>query len=168
MLIRSATEKDLSAILKIINHEILYTTSLYHYDPRTEEQQLQWFREKQENNFPIIVAEIENEVIGFGSYGTFRPWAAYRFSVEHSIYVHKDFQGQGVGKVLMVHLIELAKKEGYRTMLAGVDASNTASVAFHKKFGFKEVGIFKQVGYKFDKWLDLTFLQLLFQEESSG
>ncbi|MBG47306.1 MAG: GNAT family N-acetyltransferase [Pseudozobellia sp.] len=164
MQIRDAQEKDIRSILEIINFEILNTTALYHYEPRTLNQQLEWFKDKKKSNFPVLVAEDESGIIGFGSYGTFRPWAAYQFSIEHSIYVHKDSQGKGVGNVLMTELIKKAKQEGYHTMLAGVDASNEASVAFHKKFGFKEVGIFKQVGYKFDKWLDLNFLQLLLKE----
>ena len=109
---------------------------------------------------PVIVAEIDNEVVGFGTFGIFRPWPAYQFSVEHSIYVHKNARSKGIGKSLLTELIVLAKNGGYHTMIAGVDGSNKGSFEFHKKFGFEEIGTFKEVGFKFAKWLDLRFLQL--------
>jgi phosphinothricin acetyltransferase len=109
---------------------------------------------------PVIVAEKDNEVVGFGTYGIFRPWDAYRFSVEHSIYTHHNFRGMGIGKLIMTELIKLAIEQGFHTMIAGVDASNKGSYGFHKKFGFQEIGTFKEVGYKFDRWLDLVFMQL--------
>ena len=158
--IRQAEEKDVSAILKIVNHEILNSTVVYHYNVRTLDQQLNWFKEKMKNKLPVFVAEKNSKVIGFGTYGIFRPWEAYKFSIEHSIYVDKNSRGLGVGKRLMKELINLATNEGYHTMIAGVDASNKKSVEFHENFGFKEVGTFKEVGFKFNKWLDLVFMQL--------
>lgn len=158
--IRQAEKKDVSRILEIVNYEILNSTVVYDYKERTYEQQLEWFEQKQIHGMPIIVAEDKNRVIGFGTYGIFRPWAAYKFSVEHSIYVDKDSRAHGIGKRLLTKLIEMAKENGFHTMIAGVDCSNERSVGFHKKFGFEEIGTFKEVGYKFDKWLDLKFLQL--------
>ncbi|HMB99863.1 MAG TPA: GNAT family N-acetyltransferase [Flavobacteriaceae bacterium] len=158
--IRQANHKDIPSILKIVNHEILNSTVIYDYIERTLEQQIEWFEQKRKNNMPVIVAVNENNIIGFGTYSIFRPWEAYKLSLEHSVYVDKDCRSQGIGKLLMTELINLAKKEGYHTMIAGVDASNKESVEFHKKFGFKEIGIFKEVGYKFDRWLDLIFMQL--------
>ena len=102
--------------------------------------------------------------VAYGSYGIFRAWEAYKFSVEHSIYVQQDFQGQGIGKQLLIALVERAKKDGFHTMIAGIDADNEKSYAFHKKLGFVEVGKFKEVGYKFDRWLDLVFMQLMLDE----
>ena len=163
--IRPAQEKDVSKILDIINYEILNSTVVYDYNERTYNQQLQWYKNKIKTHFPVIVSEIDDKVVGFGTYGIFRPWDAYKHSLEHSIYVEKDFRSQGIGKILMTELIKLAKKEGYHTMIAGVDAANNKSVEFHKKFGFKEIGVFKEVGYKFDKWLDLIFMQLFLNEE---
>jgi len=159
--IRQAEKKDINNILDIVNYEILNSTVLYDYKERTLDQQLQWFTQKQTDKMPVIVAETENEVIGFGTYGIFRPWAAYQFSVEHSIYVHHNSRGNGIGKLLLSKLIELAKEQKYHTMIAGIDGSNEGSCEFHKRFGFKEIGVFKEVGFKFDKWLDLRFLQLL-------
>ncbi len=160
VLIREAEQKDVQKILEIINHEILNATVVYDYDARTYEQQLNWFHKKKEDGYPIFVATENNEVIGYGTYGIFRAFQGFKYSVEHSIYVHKNGRGKGIGKLLLNHLIKSAKKQNYHVMIAGVDASNKASVQFHEKFGFTTVGIFKEVGFKFDKWLDLHFLQL--------
>jgi len=154
--IRQAEIKDINNILEIVNYEILNSTVLYDYEERTFEQQLKWFEKKQADKMPVIVAENKNGVIGFGTYGIFRPWAAYQFSVEHSIYVNNNSRGNGIGKRLLSRLIELAKEQEYHIMIAGIDGSNEGN----KKFGFKEIGTFKEVGFKFDKWLDLRFLQL--------
>lgn len=160
-MIRDAVLSDVNAILEIVNHEIKTSTVLYDYNERTLAFQQQWFLKKQADGLPVIVAEEEGKVLAFGTFGIFRPWDAYQYSVEHSIYVHKDARGKGVGKLLMAELIRLAKEMGFHTMIAGVDASNANSILFHEKFGFKEVGTFKEVGFKFNNWLDLTFMQLL-------
>ncbi len=163
--IRSAEQKDVESILNIVNHEILHSTVVYDYKERTYEQQLAWFEKKLQDNMPVIVAEKEENVLGFGTFGIFRPWDAYRFSVEHSIYTHHNFRGMGIGTLIMTELIRLATEKGYHTMIAGVDASNKGSFEFHKKFGFQEIGTFKEVGYKFDCWLDLIFMQLFLQKD---
>ncbi|MBO0321675.1 N-acetyltransferase [Muricauda sp. CAU 1633] len=165
MTIRTAEIKDVNSILEIINHEILHSTVVYDYQERTYEQQLSWFEKKVKDKMPVIVAENEKKVVGFGTYGIFRPWDAYQFSVEHSIYTHHNYRGMGIGKHIMIELIRLATKQGFHTMIAGVDASNKGSFEFHKKFGFQEIGTFKEVGYKFDKWLDLIFMQLFLKKE---
>jgi L-amino acid N-acyltransferase len=164
MLIREAEHKDLPAILDIMNDAIIKTTSIYDYKIRDIEFAENWFHKKQADHMPVLVGEINNETVAFGSYGIFRPWEAYKFSVEHSIYVRHDLRGQGIGKQLLVALIERAKKEGYHTMIAGIDAANEKSIAFHQRLGFVEAGKFKQVGYKFDQWLDLVFMQLMLKE----
>ncbi len=161
IIIRNAEEKDVNRILEIINHEILNSTVVYDYVEKSYEYQLNWLRQKKNDGMPVIVAESENGVIGYGTFGIFRPFDGFQFSVEHSVYVDKEFRTHGIGKQLLTQLIELAKKSGFHTMIAGVDASNESSIEFHKKFGFKEVGTFKEVGFKFDKWLDLLFMQLL-------
>ncbi|MCX2681330.1 GNAT family N-acetyltransferase [Galbibacter sp. EGI 63066] len=158
--IRQAEIKDIDKILEIVNYEILNSTVLYDYKKRTYDQQLKWFEQKKADGMPVIVAENNTTVVGFGTYGIFRPWAAYQFSIEHSIYVSKDSRANGVGKKLISRLIELAKEGGFHMMIAGVDGLNEKSIDFHKKFGFQEIGTFKEVGFKFDKWLDLKFLQL--------
>lgn len=158
--IRQAIEEDVNAILKIINHEIQHSTALYDYKERTYVQQLAWFKKKKVDQMPVIVAQLRNKVVGFGTYGIFRPWDAYQFSIEHSLYVNADNRGLGIGKKLLSELIQLARQNGYHTMIAGIDSSNEGSFHFHKQFGFQEIGTFREIGYKFDRWLDLRFLQL--------
>ncbi|MDW7694061.1 GNAT family N-acetyltransferase [Flammeovirgaceae bacterium SG7u.111] len=159
--IRLATEKDVPTILNIINHEIKNTTVVYDYNEKSLEAQLDWFHKKQQEGLPVLVAERDGDVLAYGTYGVFRTWDAYRFSVEHSIYVDDKARGLGIGQMMMQKLIDLARENGYHTMVAGIDSSNEGSLEFHKKFGFEEVGRIKEVGYKFDQWLDLVFMQLL-------
>ena len=161
ILIRKAVVKDVKKILDIINHEILNSTALYDYKEKTYAQQMNWFEQKNINGMPIIVVESNDEVIGFGTYGIFRPFDAFQFCVEHSIYIDHNVRGLGVGKQLLTKLIQLAKEDGHHTMIAGLDATNEASLEFHKKFGFQEAGVIKEAGFKFNKWLDLRFLQLI-------
>lgn len=164
MQIREAEHKDLNIILEIMNDAIINTTSIYDYKTRNYEFAENWFDKKHLDNMPLLVAEINGTAVAYGSYGIFRAWEAYKFSVEHSIYVQHDFQGQGIGRQLLIALIERAKKDGFHTMIAGIDAENQKSYEFHKKMGFVEVGKFKEVGYKFDRWLDLVFMQLILNE----
>ena len=161
VIIRNATIEDLPPILEIVNHAILNTTSNYLYEVQTIENQLQWFEDKKSKQFPIIVADYNGTAIGFGTYGTFREKIGYQFTVEHSVYVAPEFFGKGIGKQLLLALIVLAKEEGYHTMIGGIDAANTGSIDFHRKLGFVETGIIKEVGFKFGKWLDLQFMQLI-------
>ncbi len=158
--IKRAEKSDILGILEILNYEITHSTALYEYEPRSLAQQLDWFMDKQENNFPVIVVVKEGKVLGFGSFGAFRPRPAYRFTVEHSVYVHHEFHGQGIGKRLLKQLIALAKEDGYHSMIAVIDSLNAGSIQFHTTFGFVEIGQLREVGYKFDRWLDLTLMQL--------
>lgn len=159
--VRPAEEKDLPEILVIYNDIIENTTAVYDYQPHTAAMRQQWWETKKEQGFPVFVAEEEGRVVGFSSIGPFRAWAAYKYSVENSIYVATDVRGKGVGKLLMRPLIEAARKLDMHTILAGIDASNEVSIKLHEWFGFKEVAHFKEVGYKFGRWLDLKFLQLV-------
>lgn len=160
IIIRPATHEDLPAILEIVNHAILNTTAIYDYDARTLEQQRAWFEDKQTSRFPVIIAENNNKVVGFGTLGAFRVKVGYRFTVEHSVYVADNAIGKGIGKLILQKLIDLAKEQNYHSMIGVIDASNSGSIEFHKKFGFKETGVLKEVGYKFDKWLDVSLMQL--------
>ena len=159
--IRQANEKDLEAILEIVNYNILNTTSIYDYEPRTLDQQKAIFEEKNKAGFPLLVIEIDYEIAGFGTYGTFRFKEGYKFTVEHSVYVSVNHQGKGLGKLVLAALIELAKKQKLHTMIAVIDAENQSSVEFHKQFGFETVGIIKESAFKFDKWLDTVLMQLI-------
>lgn len=159
--IRHATFKDLAAILEIVNHAILNTTAIYDYDARTLEEQKSWLEEKQATGFPVLIAEQNNEVMGFGTFGSFRVKIGYRFTVEHSVYVSENAIGKGIGTLLLQKLIDLAREQNYHSMIGVIDASNSGSIAFHKKFGFVEAGVLKQAGYKFDQWLNVSLMQLL-------
>lgn len=159
--IRSAEEKDIPFILDIINDEILHSSAIYDYSPRTQEEQREWFHNKQRNGFPLFVTTIADVVTGFGTYGPFREKAGYRKTVEHSIYIHHSHRDKGIGSALMETLIRTAREQGLHTLIAGIDSKNTGSISFHRKFGFIEVGRFKEVGYKFDRWLDVVFMQLM-------
>lgn len=159
--IRQATAADLAAILEIYNDVIVNTTAVYDYNPHTLAMRQQWFETKQQQGFPVFVAEENGEILGFSSIGPFRAWAAYQYTVENSIYVAAAARGRGIAKLLMPPLIAAARQLKLHTMVAGIDASNEASIALHKKFGFTEVAHFTEVGYKFNRWLDLKFLQLI-------
>ena len=161
IIIRKASETDLKTILEIVNYSILNSTANYNYDMQTIEMQRDWFKNKVALDFPVIVAVENDNVVGFGTYGTFREKIGYQFTVEHSIYVSPTEIGKGIGKMLMIELISLARKQKIHTMIGGIDASNTYSIDFHKKFGFTECGIIREAGYKFDRWLDLQFMQLI-------
>ncbi len=161
VIIREATREDLPQVLDIYNDVILHTTAVYNYDPHTLEMRTEWFETKQQQGFPVFVAEEGKVIIGFSSFGPFRAWQAYQYTVENSVYVKNDCRGKGVGKMLMKPLIETAKNLGLHAMVAGIDASNEVSLALHKQFGFIEVAHFKEVGYKFNRWLDLKFMELI-------
>ncbi|MFZ4058375.1 MAG: GNAT family N-acetyltransferase [Ferruginibacter sp.] len=161
--IRQATANDLPAMLEIYNHIILTTTAVYDYEPHTLEMRNKWFKEKQEKQFPVFVAVKNDTIVGFSSYGTFRAWEGFKFTVENSIYVAPDYRGQGIGKLLLPPLIEAASKQGIHAIVAGIDATNLTSIALHEKYGFKEVACFKEVGYKFDRWLDLVFMERIIE-----
>jgi len=159
--IRKAIESDLPQLLIIYNEIILNTTAVYDYEPHSMEMRRQWFHAKKEQGFPVFVAEDGERILGFSSIGPFRAWAAYKYSVENSVYVAANYRGQGVGKLLLAPLIDAAGKLKLHTIIAGIDATNGTSLRLHKSFGFEEVAYFKQVGWKFERWLDLKFLQLI-------
>ena len=159
--IREAIEGDLPQLLAIYNDIILHTTAVYDYEPHTLEMRKQWFETKKQQGFPVYVAEEKGKIFGFSSIGPFRAWAAYKYSVENSVYVASEARGKGIGKLLIPPLIEAAKKLQLHTIIASIDAANEVSLRLHKSFGFEEVAHFKEVGWKFDRWLDLKFLQLI-------
>ena len=159
--IKQATENDLRDILDIYNDAILNTTAVYDYKPHTFEMRKAWFDGKMKYGFPVFVAKLDEQTVGFSSYGHFRAWAAYKYTVESSVYVSPEHRGNKIGSQLLPPLIESARANNLHALMAGIDANNSISVHLHKKFGYSEVGKFPQVGYKFGKWLDLLFLQLL-------
>jgi len=159
--LRNYKTEDTQAILDILNYNILHSTALYDYNVRTYEVQLAMLEDKVKKGFPIIIAEVNGAVAGFGMYGEFRFKEAYKFTVEHSVYVSNDFQGKGIGKLLLKELIAAAKEQGIHTMIAVIDSENHSSVDFHEKFGFETVGLIKESGWKFERWLHSVFMQLI-------
>jgi L-amino acid N-acyltransferase YncA len=156
--LRPATEADLPAINAIYNHYVLHSTCTYQTEPSTEEERQEWFQQHGEMH-PVIVAEEEGQVIGWGSLSRFHPRAAYGHSVEDSVYLHHEWQGRGVGSVILEELLSLAKALGHHTVLGGIDADQKGSVALHAKFGFVKVSHLKEVGYKQGRWLDVIWMQ---------
>lgn len=153
-----------SAILEILNDAIVNSTALYDYEPRTQENMLQWFDTKQQGDFPVLGAVNDDGVLlGFASYGTFRAWPAFKYSVEHSVYVHPHHRGQGVGTALMQQLMAKAVEQQHHTLIGGIDTDNVGSIALHKKLGFVHAGTIRQAGFKFNRWLDLAFYQRLLE-----
>jgi L-amino acid N-acyltransferase YncA len=156
-------ERHAGAILAILNEAIANSTALYDYKPRSAESMLSWFAAKRNGGFPVIGAEDEaGELLGFASYGTFRAWPAYKYSVEHSVYIRGDQRGRGLGQALMERLIAHAQQHDVHVMIAGIDAANAASVALHQRLGFEHAGTIRQAGFKFGRWLDLAFYQRIF------
>lgn len=149
-------------ILAILNDAIVSSTALYDYAPRPLESMVGWFEAKQQGGFPVLGAVgADGSLVGFASYGTFRAWPAYKYSVEHSVYVARDQRGAGVGLALMRRLIASASEQQLHVMVGGIDVSNRASIALHEKLGFVHAGTLKHAGFKFGRWLDLAFYQLL-------
>ena len=149
------------AILAIFNEAIVNSTALYDYKPRTIEMMAAWFDTKAKGKYPVIGIESDSgELMGFGSYGTFRAWPAYKYSVEHSVYVDVRFRGQGVGKRVLQEVIAAAQGQGYHILVGGIDATNSVSIHLHERLGFSHCGTIRQAGFKFGRWLDLSFYQL--------
>ncbi len=161
--IRSYQSQDAETIVAILNYYIANSTALYDYELRTLEQQQAIFEEKLGKGFPVIVATIEERVVGFGYYSEFRFREAYKYTVEHSVYVLPNEHGKGIGKEIMLHLIDLAKNQKLHTMIAVIDFENQSSVTFHEQFGFATVGIIKESGFKFERWLHSVIMQLMLE-----
>ena len=159
--IKTATEEDIPTLLEIYNDIIINTTAVWHEEPHTLVMRQEWFELKKEQGFPVFTAIEDGKVIGFSTIGPFRPWFGYRYTVENSVYVASDSRGKGIAKLLMPPLIDAVKQLGLHAIVAGIEATNEASIALHEKFGFVEVAHFKEVGFKFNRWMDLKFLELI-------
>jgi phosphinothricin acetyltransferase len=157
-------ERHAEGIREILNDAILNSTALYDYETRTMKNLRDWFDEKASLGLPIIGLEgDEGQVLGMATYGSFRSKAAYRFSVEHSVYVHKDARGLGYGRRLLQAIIERARARGVHTMIGVIDRENQVSIELHKRLGFSYGGELREVGFKFNSWLDIVFYQRIFQ-----
>ena len=159
--LKSCTEKQLPEILDIFNDAILNSTALYEYKTRTIERMHAWYADKLRGNYPIVGAFDETgTLLGFSTYGQFRVQPAYKYTLEHSVYVRSDKRGYGLGKILLHEIVKKAEEQNYHLLVGVIDASNTASRKLHENEGFILTGILKESGYKFGKWLDVAFYQL--------
>ena len=159
--IRAAGQDDLSDILRIYNQAIEKTTAVFEYRAHTIEMRREWFRAKQAASLPVLVAEESGAVRGFASYGPFRAWPAYKYSVELSVYVDEAARGRGIGTALVKGILAHARERDLHVVMAGITADNAVSLRLHEKLGFTEVAHIPEVGYKFGRWLDLKFLQIV-------
>jgi phosphinothricin acetyltransferase len=162
MNVRPATRDDLPGILEIYNEAVLNTTATYDYEPRTLEHRVAWFEDHVKHNYPVFVAvNGDGRVAGWSALNRYHDRKGYQFSTENSVYVAADQRGKGTGKLLLKPLIDAARERGLHAILAGIDAQNEASIRLHAAFGFVKVAHFKQVGFKFGRWLDVVYLELL-------
>lgn len=160
-------ERHAGAILAIFNHAILTSTALYDYQARNDASMQAWFEAKRKGNYPVIGFEDETGVLmGFASYGPFRPYPAFKYSVEHSVYVDQRFRGRGLGEALLRAIVERARQQEYHVVVGAIDSTNAASCGLHEKLGFARAGEIKQAGFKFGRWLDLLFYQLQLETPS--
>jgi phosphinothricin acetyltransferase len=167
-IVQCEEKRHAEQILAIFNDAILNSTALYDYKPRTLEMMTAWFDAKLKGKFPVIGVENNSgELMGFGSYGTFRSWAAYKYSVEHSVYVDARFRRQGVGKRVLQELIAAARRQDYHILVGGIDATNSVSIRLHESLGFVHCGTIRQAGFKFGRWLDLSFYELVLSTPSN-
>jgi phosphinothricin acetyltransferase len=166
--VRCERTRHSDAILAILNEAIVNSTALYDYQPRTAANMVSWFEAKEQKNFPVIGVEDEaGALMGFASYGTFRAWPAYKYSVEHSVYVDARHRGKGVGRLLLQATIAEAEQQGYHVLVGGIDAANLVSIRLHESLGFTACGVIRQAGFKFGRWLDLAFYQLILRTPSA-
>ena len=159
--VRLAGDGDLVAINEIYNYYVPRSTCTDQLEPETIEARTTWFREHDPHKYPVVVAEADGEVVGWGSLSKFRERAAYAPTVEGSIYIRHDRHRQGLGRLILVDLIERARGAGFHSLIGGADAEQTASIALQESLGFQRVAHLVQVGYKFDRWLDVVYLQLM-------
>ncbi len=153
-------ERHAGSILDILNEAIANTTALYDYRPRSRDSMTTWFAIKAAGGFPVMGFESDTgELLGFATYGTFRAWPAYKYTVEHSVYVHHAHRGRGIGRKLLETLIARAREAGVHVLVGGIDASNAGSIALHERLGFVHAGTIREAGFKFGRWLDLAFYQ---------
>lgn len=162
MIIRDATPDDLPAIRDIYNDAVANTTAIWNETIVDLENRMKWFSDRQKSGYPVLVAVAgDGTVAGYASFGDWRAFDGYRHTVEHSVYVEKNQRGGGIGRALMLALIERATALGKHVMVAGIEAGNTGSIRLHEKLGFTITGEMKEVGTKFGRWLDLTFMQII-------
>ncbi len=169
MIIRDAVSADLPAIRDIFNDAVLNTTAIWMDSTVDLANREVWLAARAQQGYPILVAiDAADEVVGYASYGDWRPFDGFCNTVEHSVYVRSDQRGKGLGPLLMQALIERAKAGGKHVLVAAIESGNAASIRLHERLGFITTGQMPQVGRKFGRWLDLTFMQLIVTPERSA
>ena len=156
--IRLAKQKDAETIREIYNHEVRNSTATFDLVERTTEEQEEWLTERS-GAFSVLVAEMSNKILGFASLSPYKSRAAYRTTVEDSIYINEEFRNQGIAGELLFHLLEVAKSSGFHAVIARIGGANEASIALHQRFDFEIVGTEKEIGRKFGKWQDVVVMQ---------
>jgi phosphinothricin acetyltransferase len=159
MTIRPATEQDIPAITAIYNEVVANSTAVWTEKPDSEADRLAWMKARRALGYPVLVAAEGPDVLGYGTFGDFRAWPGYRHSVEHSVYIHADQRGRGLGRAIIGELVSAAGALGKHVLIAGIDGGNIASIELHRRLGFLEVARMPEVGCKFGRWLDLVFMQ---------
>jgi phosphinothricin acetyltransferase len=153
-------DRHAAPILAILNDTIATSTALFDYRPREPASMIDWFRAKEARRFPVLGAvAADGTLLGFATYGSFRAWPAYKYTVEHSVYVHKDHRRKGVARALLTKLIAVAEEQDYHVMVAGIEAANAPSIALHIELGFAYAGTLHHAGFKFGRWLDLVLYE---------
>jgi phosphinothricin acetyltransferase len=157
-MIRLATAADLPAINAIYNHYVLHDTCTYQEEPTTPDERTAWFTAHSPSH-PVTVYTLDHDVVGWASLNRFHPRSAYRFTVENSVYIRHDMHRRGIGKALLADLLIRATSLGHHRVIAVISADQPASIALHQKAGFTDCGLFREVGFKFDRWLDVRYMQ---------
>lgn len=153
-------ERDLEPVRSLLNEVIASSTALYDYHPRPVEQVRQWMSDKLALGLPLRIARgADDRFLGFATFGAFRPHPAYKYTAEHSVYVSPDARGQGIGKALLLDIIERATEHDIHVLIGAIDADNSSSVSLHSSLGFTHCGTIQQAGFKFGRWLDLALFQ---------
>jgi L-amino acid N-acyltransferase YncA len=158
--LRAMAEADLAAVNAIYNHYVLHSTCTYQLDPETDAGRAAWFREHGAAH-PLLVAEEGDRIVGWASLSRYHSRCGYSSTVEDSIYVDHEFHRRGIGSKLLDTLVSRSRALGHHVIVAGIDAAQPGSVALHARFGFVESGRLREVGRKFDRWLDVVYMQLL-------
>lgn len=167
MTVRPALEVDVPALLEIHNDAVRTLDAIWTEREDTLEERSAWLRERTGQGYPVLVAEFDGEVLGYATYGGFRPKPGYRLTVEHSIYCSPMAQGRGIGTALMEALVADAREKGYHLMVGVVEARNAGSIQFHERFGFERTGTIQEAGFKHGHWLDEVYMVLRLNDDAA-